>query len=471
MSISSPVLNENEGGTKENYSFLVNKQKAFFRKEQTKNISFRLAALKKLKDAIKVNEQEIMAALKEDLNKSELDAYAAEIGFVLAELTFTIKNLSSWVKVKSVKTPMTHFGSTSYIYSEPYGVALIIAPWNYPFQLAIAPLIGAIAAGNCAVLKPSELTPKTSEVLAKLINGLYPEEYVSVVEGGVETSTALLEEKFDYIFFTGSVPVGKIIMKAAAKHLTPVTLELGGKSPCIVHDDANLKVAAKRVAWGKFTNAGQTCIAPDYLYVHKNVKDKFLSEFKNTIKELYGENPLRNSDFTHIVSERHFKRLEGFLDNGQVYSGGKTNSETLAIEPTVLTNISWDDPIMQDEIFGPILPVMEYSNLSEVVDGIHNHPKPLALYIFSENNQVQQTVLNSVSFGGGCVNDTVYHFVSPHLPFGGVGPSGIGSYHGKGSFDTFSHKKSVLKQTTLFDIPFRYPNFKNGLKMLRMFLK
>ncbi|WP_284037796.1 aldehyde dehydrogenase [Neobacillus sp. 114] len=471
MSISSPLLNENEGGTKENYSFLVNKQKAFFRKEQTKNISFRLAALKKLKDAIKVNEQEIMAAIKEDLNKSELDAYAAEIGFVLAELTFTIKNLSSWVKVKSVKTPMTHFGSTSYIYSEPYGVALIIAPWNYPFQLAIAPLIGAIAAGNCAVLKPSELTPKTSEVLAKLINGLYPEEYVSVVEGGVETSTALLEEKFDYIFFTGSVPVGKIIMKAAAKHLTPVTLELGGKSPCIVHDDANLKVAAKRVAWGKFTNAGQTCIAPDYLYVHKNVKDKFLSEFKNTIKELYGENPLRNSDFTHIVSERHFKRLEGFLDNGQVYSGGKTNSETLAIEPNVLTNISWDDPIMQDEIFGPILPVMEYSNLSEVVDGIHNHPKPLALYIFSENNQVQQTVLNSVSFGGGCVNDTVYHFVSPHLPFGGVGPSGIGSYHGKGSFDTFSHKKSVLKHTTLFDIPFRYPNFKNGLKMLRMFLK
>ncbi|MFC4798976.1 aldehyde dehydrogenase [Neobacillus sp. GCM10023253] len=469
MSISSPLLNE--GGTKENYSFLVNKQKAFFRKEQTKNVSFRLAALKKLKDAIKVNEQEIMAALKTDLNKSELDAYAAEIGFVLAELTFTIKNLSSWVKTKSVKTPMTHFGSTSYIYSEPYGVALIIAPWNYPFQLAIAPLIGAIAAGNCAVLKPSELTPKTSEVLAKLINGLYPEEFVSVVEGGVETSTALLEEKFDYIFFTGSVPVGKIIMEAAAKNLTPVTLELGGKSPCIVHDDANIKVAAKRVAWGKFTNAGQTCIAPDYLYVHKNVKDKFLSEFKNTIKELYGENPLRNPDYTHIVSERHFKRLEGFLDNGQVYSGGKTDSDTLAIEPTVLTNISWDDPIMQDEIFGPILPVMEYSHLSEVLDGIHNHPKPLALYIFTENNQVQQTVLNSVSFGGGCVNDTVYHFVSPHLPFGGVGPSGIGSYHGKGSFDTFSHKKSVLKQTTLFDIPFRYPNFKNGLKMLRMFLK
>lgn len=469
MSISSPLLNE--GGTKENYSYLVNKQKAFFRKEQTKNVSFRLAALKKLKDAIKVNEQEIMAALKADLNKSELDAYAAEIGFVLAELTFTIKNLRSWVKTKSVKTPMTHFGSTSYIYSEPYGVALIIAPWNYPFQLAIAPLIGAIAAGNCAVLKPSELTPKTSEVLAKLINGLYPEEFVSVVEGGVETSTALLEEKFDYIFFTGSVPVGKIIMEAAAKNLTPVTLELGGKSPCIVHDDANIKVAAKRVAWGKFTNAGQTCIAPDYLYVHKNVKDKFLIEFKNTIKELYGENPLRNPDFTHIVSERHFKRLEGFLDNGQVYSGGKTDSDTLGIEPTVLTNISWDEPIMQDEIFGPILPVMEYTHLSEVLDGIHNHPKPLALYIFTENKQVQQTVLNSVSFGGGCVNDTVYHFVSPHLPFGGVGPSGIGSYHGKGSFDTFSHKKSVLKQTTLFDIPFRYPNFKNGLKMLRMFLK
>ncbi|WML39868.1 aldehyde dehydrogenase [Neobacillus sp. OS1-2] len=455
----------------ETYNSLLTKQQFFFRTETTKDIAFRLEALQKLRTAIKTNEKVLMEALRADLNKSEFDAYTSEIGFVLEELRFTIKHLQSWVKPKKVKTPVTHIGSNSYIYSEPYGVALIIAPWNYPFQLAIAPLIGAIAAGNCAVIKPSELTPKTSEILEKLIGDIFPEEYISVIQGGVETSQALLDEKFDYIFFTGSVPVGKLIMEAAAKNLTPLTLELGGKSPCIVHKDANIKLAAKRIAWGKFTNAGQTCIAPDYLYVHQSIKDQFLQQLKEATIELYGQKPLDNMNFTRIVSERHFQRLCSFLDHGKLYMGGGGNQERLTIEPTVLTNVTWEDPIMQDEIFGPILPVLQYNELSEVFTGIHRHPKPLALYIFTENPTVQQKVLTSVSFGGGCVNDTVYHFVSPYLPFGGVGNSGIGAYHGKGNFNTFSHQKSVLKQTTLFDIPFRYPNVKNGLKKIKLFMK
>jgi aldehyde dehydrogenase (NAD+) len=455
----------------ENYRSLIEKQKLFFQTNKTKELAFRINALQKLKDVIKKYEPELMGALKADLNKSAFDTYSTEIGVILEEIRFSLSHLRSWVQPKRVKTPLTHIGSSSYIYSEPYGVALIISPWNYPFQLAIAPLIGAIAAGNCAIIKPSELAPKTSELLAKLINEIYPEEYIAVVLGGVETSQALLNEKVDYIFFTGSVPVGKVIMEAASKNLTPITLELGGKSPCIVHKDANIKLAAKRIAWGKFMNAGQTCIAPDYLYLQQSIRDEFLQHLKAAIKELYGDNPLENPNFTHIVSEKHFNRLSSFLSNGEIFAGGKANQEILAIEPTVLTQITWDDPVMQDEIFGPILPVMEYNDLSEVISGIQHHPNPLALYLFTENNSIQQQVLNSVSFGGGCINDTVYHFVSPYLPFGGVGTSGVGAYHGKGSFDTFSHKKSVLKQTTLFDIPVRYPNVKNGLKKIKMFLK
>lgn len=450
---------------------LLSKQKSYYRSGKTKDVSFRLDALETLRSMIKNNEQVLMDALRADLNKSEFDAYTTEIGVVLEELRFTISHLRSWVKPKKVKTPITHVGSTSYIYAEPYGVALIISPWNYPFQLAIAPLIGAIAAGNCAIIKPSELTPKTSEVLATLINEHFPEEYISVALGGVEVSTALLNENVDYIFFTGSVPVGKVIMEAAAKNLTPVTLELGGKSPCIVHKDANLKLAAKRIAWGKFINAGQTCVAPDYLYIHAEIKDEFLSLFKEVTAELYGNEPLKNKDFTRIVSERHFNRLQSFLKDGETYFGGNFDSEKLMIEPTVLTNITWDSAVMEDEIFGPILPVMEYENITDVINGIHQYPNPLALYLFTESTSVEEEVLNNISFGGGCINDTVYHLASPYLPFGGVGSSGMGAYHGKGSFDTFSHRKSVLKQTTLFDIPFRYPNVKNGLKKIKMFLK
>lgn len=454
-----------------NYTTLIEKQKAYFKTNETKDIPFRLNALQKLKSAIQTNEIELMNALKSDLNKSEFDSYSTEIGVVLEEIRFTLKHLKVWSKPKSVKTPLTHIGSKSFIYPEPYGVALIISPWNYPFQLAIAPLIGAIAAGNCAIIKPSELTPKTSEIIASIIQDIFPEEYISVVLGGVEASTALLQVKTDYIFFTGSVPVGKMIMEAAAKNLTPVTLELGGKSPCIVHKDAKVKLAAKRIAWGKFMNAGQTCIAPDYLYLHHQIKDEFLFHLREAIEDLYGEQPLQNQNFTHIVSEKHFNRLASFLKNGEIIIGGKTDGQLNKMEPTVITNISWEDLIMQDEIFGPILPVLEYNNLSEVIGEIQKHPKPLSLYLFTESHTVQREILQSVSFGGGCINDTVYHFASPYLPFGGVGNSGIGAYHGKGSFDTFSHQKSVLKQTTLFDIPYRYPNMKNGLKKIKRFLK
>jgi aldehyde dehydrogenase (NAD+) len=450
---------------------LIEKQKAFYRTGKTKELSFRLEALRKLQQAVRSHEKKLMGALYKDLNKSEFDAYSTEIGVILEEIRFTLKNLNGWVKPQKVKTPFTHLGSKSAIYSEPYGVALIIAPWNYPFQLAVAPLIGAIAAGNCAILKPSELTPHTSEVLGQLLGEIYPEDYIKVVLGGVETSQALLNEDVDYIFFTGSVPVGKMVMEAASKHLTPVTLELGGKSPCIVHEKASLKLAAKRIAWGKFMNAGQTCIAPDYLYLQKSVASDFLTHFKEAVKELYGEEPLKNETFTHIVSERHFQRLSAFLENGEVVLGGKTDPDSLAIEPTVLRGVTWEDPVMQDEIFGPILPVLEFTDLSEVIDGVQNHPNPLSLYLFTEDTRVQEQILNAISFGGGCLNDTVYHFASPYLPFGGVGTSGTGAYHGKGSFDTFSHKKSVLKQTTRFDLPFRYPNVKNGLKKIKLFLK
>lgn len=455
----------------ENYGDLIQKQRNFFTSGKTKDVSFRLEALSKLRTVIKQHEQELMDALKADLNKSEFDAYLTEIGILLEEIRFTMKHLKKWAKPRKVKSSLAQIGSKSYIYPEAYGVALIIAPWNYPFQLAIAPLIGAIAAGNCAILKPSELTPQTSALLSKLISSHFPEEYISVVEGDAETSTALLSEKLDYIFFTGSVPVGKIIMEAASKNLTPVTLELGGKSPCIVHDDANLKLAAKRIAWGKYINAGQTCVAPDYLYVHSRVKEEFLKELMQAIQELYGENPIASGQFTRIVSEKHFSRLAKFLTNGTTIHGGRHDLSALSIEPTVLGNITWNDEVMQDEIFGPILPVLEYADLSKMIGEVTARPKPLALYIFTESEGVQSQILSSISFGGGCINDTVYHLSSPYLPFGGVGESGIGAYHGKGSFDVFSHEKSILKQTTRFDLPFRYPTTRDALKKVKMFIK
>ncbi|MBN6885996.1 aldehyde dehydrogenase (NAD+) [Cytobacillus horneckiae] len=452
----------------EKYKQVIQKQRLYFSKGETKELSFRISALEKLQKLIKTHEQDIMVALKEDLNKTEFDSYLTEIAVLIEEIKFTLKNIQKWAKPRKVKSSLSTFGSKSFIYPEPYGVTLIISPWNYPFQLAMAPLIGSIAAGNTAIIKPSELTPHTSALMANLIGEYFPEEYISVVEGGIEISDRLLAEKWDYIFFTGSVPVGRIIMQAAAKHLTPVTLELGGKSPAIVHEDANLTHAAKRLVWGKFVNAGQTCVAPDYTYVHSNIKELFIAEVKKAIKDIYTSDPMETGNFTKIVSDKHFHRLTAFLNNGQLEYGGRTDTEKRMIEPTILNDISWSDPIMEDEIFGPILPILEYSDLDSIIMKIKDRPKPLALYLFTESDKVQEAVLKHISFGGGCINDTVLHLSSPHLPFGGVGDSGMGAYHGKGSFDIFSHEKSMLKQSTKFDLPFRYPSEKalNTIKKL-----
>ncbi|SHM91215.1 aldehyde dehydrogenase [Gracilibacillus kekensis] len=454
-----------------NVTSTLSMQKAYFATGATKDISFRKQALTNVRKAIQKNEKKIIDALHHDLNKSEAEAFSTEIGILYSEIDFILKHIDEWAKKKKVKTAVTHVGSSSYIYPQPYGVALIISPWNYPFQLAIAPLIGAIAAGNCAVIKPSELTPETSATVKQLISETFDEDYITVIEGAVETNQALLAENFDYIFFTGSVPVGKIVMEAAAKHLTPVTLELGGKSPAIVDKDANLELAAKRIAWGKFTNAGQTCVAPDYLYVHSDIKASFLSALKQEVQTMYGEHPIENKDFVKIVNEKHFDRLSPFLSNGDTKSGGKLDRQLLKIEPTLLTNISWNDPVMEGEIFGPILPILEYQDIEEVITGIQNHPNPLAFYFFSENDHLAEKMIEELSFGGGCINDTLYHLASPYLPFGGVGNSGMGAYHGKDSFLTFSHQESVLKQTTKFDIPIRYPHVKNALKLMKRFLK
>ncbi|MGG0755900.1 aldehyde dehydrogenase [Brevibacillus laterosporus] len=449
---------------------LLSKQHQFFHSRQTKNVAFRIEALQKLRSTIMLHEQEIYQALLADLHKSQFETYSTEIGIVLEEIRYICKHLQGWAKPKRVKTALTHFGSKGYIYSEPYGVTLIIAPWNYPFQLALLPLIGSIAAGNCAVIKPSELTPRTSDLLRRLIEQTFPAEFISVVEGGIEVSNQLLAEKFDYIFFTGSVPVGRVVMEAASKHLTPFTLELGGKSPCIVHRDANLRLAAKRIVWGKFLNAGQTCVAPDYLLVDSSVKQELIRQLKTSIQELYPD-ALSNQDYTHIVNRRHFERLLSYLDQEKIIHGGNVTPSTLAIEPTLLDNVTWQDPVMQDEIFGPILPILTYDELAEVVSRISAQPKPLALYLFTESKETEKLLLSHLSFGGGCINDTIFHIATPYLPFGGVGNSGIGSYHGKGSFDVFSHQKSVLKQTTLFDIPVRYHTTKQALKKIKWFFK
>lgn len=452
-------------------SSIVNKQKEYFYKGHTRSVETRKNNLKKLYDGIQRFEDEIFQALKLDLNKSVHESFTTEIGYVLKEISFQMKHISSWSKPKRVRTALTHFGSKGKVVPEPYGVTLIIAPWNYPFQLAIAPLVGALAAGNTVVLKPSELTPNVSKVLTRMLEELFPEELVSVVEGGVEESTALLKEPFDYIFFTGSVGVGKVVMEAAAKKLTPLTLELGGKSPCIVHKDAKLDVTARRIVWGKFLNAGQTCVAPDYMYVHSSVKEQLIEALRHEIAEQYGKDALQNDNYVRIVSERHFERLCTFLQDGKPVIGGNYTKETLHIEPTVLTNVTWQSAVMEDEIFGPILPIIEYDKIEEVIETIQHHPKPLALYVFSEDRKVQEKVTSNISYGGGCINDVVYHLATPYLPFGGVGSSGLGSYHGEQSFRTFSHYKSILSQSTAFDMKIRYSSTKSALKFIRKLLK
>ncbi|MGM9987380.1 MAG: aldehyde dehydrogenase [Bacillaceae bacterium] len=450
---------------------LFTSQKAYFYSGVTKEYAFRMTMLNRLKEAIKKNEAQITAAIRKDLHKSEFDCYATEIGIVYDEINHVKKKLRKWMKPKRVGTPIQLIGSKSYLYHEPYGVSLIIAPWNYPFQLMIAPLIGAIAGGNTAILKPSELTPNVSAIIKKLIESIFEKEYVAVVEGGVEETTTLLSFPFDKIFFTGSVPVGKIVMEAASKHLTPVTLELGGKSPVIVMDDANIELTAKRIVWGKFLNAGQTCIAPDYLLVHHRVKEKLINRMKEMIEAFYSNNPLDNENYTHIVNERQFNRLLSYLNNAQIIFGGKHRKSDLVIEPTLIENISWDSPVMQDEIFGPILPIFTFEHLDEVIMHVRRYEKPLALYLFTSSKEKEQEIIEKLPFGGGTINDAILHLTNGNLPFGGVGASGMGSYHGHYSFKAFTHEKAVLKQTTVFDLFVRYPNYKHGLKVMKQIFK
>ncbi|AKC61829.1 MULTISPECIES: aldehyde dehydrogenase [Clostridium] len=450
---------------------MLKKQKSFFEKGYTKDINFRIEALKKLKHNIKMNEKNIFKALKIDLNKSEFETFITEIGIVYDEINGAIKNIKKWSKPKKVKTPITNFLASSYIYNEPYGVALIMAPWNYPFQLIMAPLVGAISAGNCVLLKPSELAVETEQIIVKIIKETFSDEYIGVVTGGVKESEALLKEKLDYIFYTGGINVGKIVMRAAAEHLTPITLELGGKSPCIVDKDANIDLAARRIAWGKFLNAGQTCVAPDYLVVHRNIKEKLISSIENYIIEFFGENAFESEEYPRIINERHFKRLEEYLKEGKIVSGGKTDISNLYMEPTIIEGINLKNRIMEEEIFGPILPVVEFEGIDEVIDIVKNNPKPLALYYFSEDKEKQEFIIKNISFGGGCINDTIMHLSTSTLPFGGVGSSGMGSYHGRASFETFSHKKSILKKSNLIDIKIRYAPFKGKINLAKKLFK
>lgn len=428
----------------------------------------RLEALRKV---IIKKETLINKALKDDLGKSTFEAYATEVGFILEEINFTLKHLESWTKPKKVKTPLTLFPGKSYVHPEPYGVVLIISPWNYPFQLCLSPFIGAFAAGNRVVIKPSEFAPNTSNAIKEILQEVFNEMEVSLVEGALEETQALLKQQFDYIFFTGSTMVGKVIMKAAAENLTPVTLELGGKSPCVIEDSANIEVAAKRCAWGKFLNAGQTCVAPDYILIPENLQDAFIQKMKEHLQSFYGKDIQSSDDYPRIINNRHFDRLAKLIIPEKVAVGGGSSREDNFIEPTIMKNVTWEDPIMEDEIFGPILPIIPYKNLNEALDKVLARPKPLAFYVFSENEKKKNEIISKVPFGGGCVNDTIVHLANPNLPFGGVGTSGLGSYHGKKSFETFTHYKSVYKQGTLVDIPLRYPPYNGKLNWLKLFIR
>ena len=451
---------------------IISAQKQYFYTGKTRDIRFRKQMLEKLYGKIKEMEPEIQAALKEDLGKSGFESYMCEIGLTLSEISHMKKHLGRYARKKRVPTPLAQFPSRSYCLKEPYGCVLIMSPWNYPFMLTLEPMVDAIAAGNTVVLKPSAYSPATSAVIKKLLTDIFPPEFVAVVEGGRAENQALLEQPFDYIFFTGGTTVGRQVLEKAAVHLTPVTLELGGKSPCIIDETANLKVAARRLAFGKFLNCGQTCVAPDYLMIHTSVKDRFLEHFYAVVREMYGAQPLENPDYGKIVNEKHFQRLCGILAGENILFGGETNPETLQIAPTVVGLAAPDGPAMREEIFGPILPVMTYEKLSEVVDFVRARPKPLALYIFSTNRGNIDLIQNSLSYGGGCVNDTIIHLATSDMGFGGVGGSGMGSYHGKYGFDTFTHEKSTVDKANWLDLPMRYQKYtKLNEKLLRMFLK
>ena len=434
------------------------------------DIGYRKQILTRLLNTIIVHENEIVSALKADFNKPEFETVVTETSYVISDLKNTIKNISTWAKPKSVFPFVLNIPSSDTIYKEPYGKVLVISPWNYPFQLALCPVIAAVAAGNQVVLKPSELTPNTAAIIQKIINDVFPEDHVSVIQGNAEVATQLLEQRWDYIFFTGSVAVGKIVAQAAAKNLTPVTLELGGKNPCIVDETANLQLAAKRIVWGKFINAGQTCIAPDYILVHQKSKAQFIDYLKAEITNAYGENPEISPDFARIINGRNWSRLIEMIEPDKVIFGGQYNNETNYLAPTLIEENNLDSLIMQDEIFGPLLPIVTYTEESEIEAIITKYEKPLGLYIFSERKKFCDAIIAKYSFGGGCINDTMVHFSNKKLPFGGVGHSGIGAYHGKLSFDIFSHHKGVVKKATWIDLPLRYAPYKGKLATVKKIL-
>ncbi|HCQ2027617.1 TPA: aldehyde dehydrogenase [Staphylococcus aureus] len=447
--------------------------KAFFNTQQTKDISFRKEQLKKLSKAIKSYESDILEALYTDLGKNKVEAYATEIGITLKSIKNARKELKNWTKIKNVDTPLYLFPTKSYIKKEPYGTVLIIAPFNYPFQLVFEPLIGAIAAGNTAIIKPSELTPNVARVIKRLINETFDANYIEVIEGGIEETQTLIHLPFDYVFFTGSENVGKIVYQAASENLVPVTLEMGGKSPVIVDETANIKVASERICFGKFTNAGQTCVAPDYILVHESVKDDLITALSKTLREFYGQNIQQSPDYGRIVNLKHYHRLTSLLNSEQmnIVFGGHSDEDERYIEPTLLDHVTSDSAIMQEEIFGPILPILTYQSLDEAIAFIHQRPKPLSLYLFSEDENATQRVINELSFGGGAINDTLMHLANPKLPFGGVGASGMGRYHGKYSFDTFTHEKSYIFKSTRLESGVHLPPYKGKFKYIKAFFK
>ena len=454
-------------------SRIVEEQRAFFESGKTLSVAYRKRALTALRAAIVAREADIEAALFQDLGKSDFEGYMCEIGMALDEISYMLGHIVRFAKEKRVHTPLAQFASRSYVKPSPYGVTLVMSPWNYPFLLTIDPLIDALAAGNTAVLKPGAYAPATASIIKELIESTFPREYVAVVTGGRAENACLLDQKFDYIFFTGSKSVGKEVMKKAAEHLTPVTLELGGKSPCIVDETADLALAARRIAFGKYLNCGQTCVAPDYVICHTSVRDRFVEFLKNEIVRQFGADPLQNPDFGHIINQKHFERILSLIDAQKVVHGGRSNADTLQIEPTVMTNVTWQDAVMGEEIFGPVLPILTFESMDEVIQTVNSYDSPLALYLFSSNKKILRRITAECRFGGGCVNDVIIHLATAHMGFGGVGESGMGSYHGKAGFDTFSHYKSIVDKKTWIDLPMRYQPYNRALyaKLLRLFLK
>ena len=451
---------------------IVSNQRKYFLSGATLDINARVSALKKLKDSIIKHEQEINEALKQDLGKSNFESYMCETGLVLSEISYMLKHIHSFAREKTVRTPLAQFHSRSYKKPSPYGVVLIMSPWNYPFLLTLDPLVDAIAAGNTAVLKPSAYSPYTSEIVRRIICDCFDERFVTVVTGGRAENTCLLNEHFDYIFFTGSQAVGREVMRHASEHLTPVTLELGGKSPCIVEKTANLKLAARRIVFGKYLNCGQTCVAPDYVYCDRSVKERLVKEIKKQIQKQYGKQPLERDDYGKIINQKHFDRIFNLIDENKVVWGGKANRYARQIEPTVLDNVTFGDAVMQEEIFGPVMPVLTYDSLDEAIRNINSMPHPLALYIFTSDKAAAGKLTSQCGYGGGCINDTIIHLATSEMGFGGFGPSGMGSYHGKDGFDTFTHYKSIVDKKTWLDLPMRYQPYKKwNERLIHLFLK